>query len=640
MLRGIQKASANWLGRAIMGIILGLIVVSFAIWGIGDIFRGFGRTSVAKIGRTEIGIDQFRQIFNDRLQNLARQIGRPIPADQARALGFDKQVLGQLLAEAALDDRARVMGLNLSDEEVARRITSEATFRNASGQFDRLKFEQMIRAAGYTEQRYMQEQRRQSIRRQIANSLTSAMPAPKTAIEAFNRFENEQRNVEYLVLTEAQAGDLPKPTPEQLSEYFNTRKILFRAPEFRKIVVLAVTPEEIGKTLEISDADVRRVYDERRDRFTVAERRHVQQIVFPNLDDAKKAAERIAAGTAFDAIATERGLKESDFDLGTIPKTGILDRAVAEAAFALQEGAVSEPLAGRFGTVLVRVLKIQPEQVKPFDQVADEIKREIGVDRSKRSLIDLQNRVEDERASGMRLDEVAQKLKLNARVIEAVDRSGRGPDGEPVSGLPDTAGLLDRAFSSDVGVETDPVQVQNGGYIWVDVLGISPARDRTLDEVKDKVEARWRDEELAKRLRAKATEFADKAKGGKSLADIAVEAGVKLETAQNVKRRGNENLGPRMIEELFRAPKDGIGTAEGRSSGEQVVFRVTGVTLPPLDATSADAKRLDETLKRGLQDDLLGQYVSRVETDLGMTIDEAALRQAVGAGGAGGGADN
>jgi peptidyl-prolyl cis-trans isomerase D len=341
MLRGIQKASVNWLGRAIMGVVLGLIVVSFAIWGIGDIFRGFGRSYVAKIGRTEIGVEQFRQIFNDRLQTLSRQIGRPIPADQARALGFDKQVLGQMLAEAALDDRSRAMGLNLSDAEVARRIMSEPVFRGPGGQFDRLKFEQTIRNAGYTEQRYMQEQRRQSIRRQIATSVTGGMPAPKTAIEAFNRFENEQRNVEFFVLTEAQAGESPKPTPEQLSEYFNTRKILFRAPEFRKIVVLAVTPEEIGKTLEISDADVRRVYDDRRDRFTTPERRHLQQIVFPNLDDAKKAAEQIAGGTAFDAIASERGLKESDIDLGTVAKTGILDRAVAEAAFALKEGGVS-----------------------------------------------------------------------------------------------------------------------------------------------------------------------------------------------------------------------------------------------------------------------------------------------------------
>src|SRR5262249_5835985 len=114
MLRGIRKASANWLGKAVMAVVMGLLIMSFAIWGIGDIFRGFGRSSLAKIGRTEIGVEQFRQLYNERLQQFSRQIGRPISPDQARALGFDQQMLGQLIAETALDERTRQLGLGLS----------------------------------------------------------------------------------------------------------------------------------------------------------------------------------------------------------------------------------------------------------------------------------------------------------------------------------------------------------------------------------------------------------------------------------------------------------------------------------------------------------------------------------------------
>src|SRR5690349_14971491 len=119
MLRGIRQASANWLGKTVMTVVMGLLVVSFAIWGIGDIFRGFGRSSLAKIGSTEIGIEQFRQLYNDRLQQLGRQLGRPISPDQARALGFDQQLLGQLVSETALDERARDLWLATSDAEVA-----------------------------------------------------------------------------------------------------------------------------------------------------------------------------------------------------------------------------------------------------------------------------------------------------------------------------------------------------------------------------------------------------------------------------------------------------------------------------------------------------------------------------------------
>src|SRR2546423_85158 len=115
MLRGLRKASSNWLGKAVMAAVVGFLVISFAIWGIGDIFRGFGRSTVAKIGRTEITIEQFRQTYNDRLRQIGSRLGRPITADQARALGLDQQVLGQVVAETALDERARQLGLTLAD---------------------------------------------------------------------------------------------------------------------------------------------------------------------------------------------------------------------------------------------------------------------------------------------------------------------------------------------------------------------------------------------------------------------------------------------------------------------------------------------------------------------------------------------
>ena len=123
MLRGIHKASANWIGRAVMGVMLGLIAISFGIWGIGDIFKGFGTSTVAKVGGTEIRVDTFRQLYQDRLQQLGRQLNRPILPDQARALGLDRQLLGEVIAETVLDERARALRLNVSDAEIARQVT-------------------------------------------------------------------------------------------------------------------------------------------------------------------------------------------------------------------------------------------------------------------------------------------------------------------------------------------------------------------------------------------------------------------------------------------------------------------------------------------------------------------------------------
>jgi peptidyl-prolyl cis-trans isomerase D len=523
------------------------------------------------------------------------------------------------------------MRLGLADEEVARRITIEPAFRGVNGQFDRVRFEQVIRQSGYTEQRYIAEQRRTSIRRQIATSITGGLPAPKTASEAFRQYENEERAIEYITLGAAQAGDLPKPTAEELAKYFEDRKTLFRAPEYRKLVVLPVTPDEIAKAIEVSDADIKRVYDDRRDSYATPERRHVQQIVFPNLDEAKKAAERISSGTGFAALAAERGLKDNDIDLGSIAKSGILDRAVADAAFALKEGAVSAPIQSRFGSVLVTVLKIAPEQIRPFEQIAADIKRDIAAERAKRDILDIQNKIEDERASGLRLDEVAQKLKLAARIIEAVDRSGRMPDGAQVTSLPEGADVLERAFTSDVGVEADPVQIAGGGYVWYEVTGITPSRERSLDEVKDRVEARWRDDEIAKRLKAKAADLTDKLKGGAALSQLASENRLTLEAAPGVKRRGETKIPARAVEQVFRTAKNTVGGSEGNSATEWIVFRVTDIVLSPFANSEPEIKRIDDTLRRSFEDDLIGQYIARLESDLGASINQNALRQATGA---------
>src|SRR4051795_12478147 len=141
MLRGMRKASSNWLGKIIMATVMGVLIVSFGVWGIADIFRGFGQSRLAKVGGAEISIEQFRQTYNDRLQQIGRQFGRPLTPDQARAFGLDRQVLQQVVAEAALDENARQLGLGQSDAQTMRMITGDPNFKGVSGNFDPARFQ-------------------------------------------------------------------------------------------------------------------------------------------------------------------------------------------------------------------------------------------------------------------------------------------------------------------------------------------------------------------------------------------------------------------------------------------------------------------------------------------------------------------
>src|ERR1700726_4432012 len=256
MLRGIRKASANWLGRIVMAVVMTLLAGSFAVWGINDIFRGFGRSTVAKIGSNEIPIEQFRQTYNDALQMMSRQSGHVITPDEAMARGVPRQVLSEMVAEAGLNERARQMRLGVSDDEISRRIPPNPAFQNQQGQFDRARFEDAMRTAGFNEKRFVAEQRNLTLRRQIIDSVSGNIPLPNAWLVALNQFQNQARSIAYIALGPAQAGDIAAPTEEQLSKYFDARKILSRAPEFRKVATGGATPAELAKTVEVSDEDV------------------------------------------------------------------------------------------------------------------------------------------------------------------------------------------------------------------------------------------------------------------------------------------------------------------------------------------------------------------------------------------------
>src|SRR5262249_34297898 len=244
------------------------------------------------------------------------------------------------------------------------------------------------------------------------------------------------------------------------------------------------------------------------------------------------------------------------------------------------------------------------------------------------------NKIEDARAEGKSLAEAAANLKLEARTVE-VDRSGRDPAGAPVK-LPDAQRLLPAAFTTDIGVERDPLQFQDG-YIWYDVAGISPSRERSLEEAKDQVEARWREQEVASRLDAKARTILEKLKAGETLSQAAAADHLKVETLAGLKR--GEASGPLSVagvDTVFRTAKDAAGKADGAQPPAEVVFRVIDIVVPGLDMASQEAKRALETLNRGLSEDILAEYIARLEGDIGVTINQTALNQVAG-GGAGDG---
>ena len=630
MLQSIRNVSQGVVGKAIMTVVMGLIIVSFAIWGVGDMLRGFTTSTVASVGGTKISAQEYRVAYDRAVQQYQRRLKRPFTNEEARQIGLDRSILQQLLSEAAVDDEAHKLGLDISDEALRGIITSNPSFRDKSGAFDPARFEEALRDMDMNERGFVSELRKQALRQFIVAALATGIAAPKAEVKAEADYQGQTRSVDYFLIPASAAGDIPAPSEEALKTFFNDRKASYRAPEYRGMTLLALEPETIANPADVSDADGKAAYEKiagKDSKFGAPEKRGLQQILFPNQGDAEAAEAKLKAGASFDDLVKERGLKPEDTDLGETTKDAMLDKEEADAVFALPQGGVSGVLKTQFGPVIVRVKGITASTVKPYAEVADEVKRQVSASRAGDKIEALHDKIEDLRVSGKTILEAAKAVGLTGQTIDAVDAQGRDPKGAPVK-LPDEAELLRAAFASDVGLDEAPLDTKDGGFVWFDITKVEPAHDLTFEEAKPEVEKQWRAEQVDKALAGKADDLVKQISAGGKIADVAKSAGAEVKTATDVNRAEQGALPESVVAAIFRQPADGAGSAA--TSDGRVVFKIAADRTPPVDFADARVKAMASEFETSSRESLLDQYVAALRRTLGVAVHQEALQSAEG----------
>ncbi|MCC2111689.1 MAG: SurA N-terminal domain-containing protein [Hyphomicrobiales bacterium] len=626
MLESMRKAASGWVAKVLMG----LLVLSFAVWGISDIFRGFGATTLATVGDTKISAETFQRTLRSQMEAASQRFGRAISLTEAQQFGIPTQVLGQLVSDATYQMIADDMGLGISDDEVREIIFKDPSFAGYDGRFDRARFKLLLQNNGYSEDAFVQERRGLATRLQVVAGLAGGARAPEAMLEMVHDFEREKRVIDAVVLTREVVGDIPPPDDKTATDYYEANKAHYRAPEFRKIAMFEISPENVADANTVSDDEAKSAYESRLSRYTDAEQRRVLQVLFNDTAEAEEFAAKIAAGESFDALIEARGLKAGDIDLGLMTKESLVDPAIAEAAFALELNGVSGVVEGRFGSVIVKVTEIVAEQVKPFDEVKDEIKHDLALSRGESEVLDLHDAIEDARAGGQTFSEIAQKFGLKLRTVEAVSRNGTDPDGKVITDLPASQELLNGAFESDVGIENDPLQTGQSGFLWYEVEGVTPERDRPLEEVRDEVIAAWTDEEVRRQLSRKADEIAEKLKNDGDFSRIAAEYDVALETtAPFTRQEAASGDVENATEAAFAGGVGYVGTA-AISEANRIVFVVKDAETPPFFAEEAEAAAFGRQLDVMYAQDLLVPYAEKLQTDLGVRVNQQLLLQLIG----------
>jgi peptidyl-prolyl cis-trans isomerase D len=627
MLEMFRRGAQGWVAK----IFFGILVLSFALWGVADVFRGYGDGALAKVGKTEISTADFQTAFNEQVERVRRRYGRNTTVEQARMLQADQQALSQVIGSTAIGNHAAELKLGMSEQAVADKIKKDPTFASPDGKFNRGAFESALRQAGLSERGFMNDQRKGEVRQQLTEALQSGGFVPAATIDLLHKFREETRAASYLTLDPAKIVKLPDADDAKLKETYETSKKQFVTPEQRKLAVLILTGAEVKKRTEVTEADIKAVYDADKERFDIPEKRRLQQIAFPDKAAAEAGLKALSSGKSFLEVAKAAGAKDSDVDFGLMTKKELIDQKIAAAAFALPKDKVSAVIEGAFATALVRVVEIQAGKQRTLDDVKGEIRDKLATEKSNVEIQKLQTAVEDSRAAGKTLKETADALKMTFNEIAATDRKAKAPDGKAVLEGPDGERLVAAAFESKIGVESEAVELSNGGVAWVDVMAITPEAQRPFEDVKVDVKALWTAVESKKALSAAAAKLVERLQKGETLDTLAKELGAKVETATGLRRNATgSGLPDGAVAQAFAVANGGSASAETADGKTRVVLRVTGVNVPP-PATKEQAEKLKAEVQRQMQYDVMSSYVLALQDRQGVTINQAAVARALGA---------
>ena len=609
---------------------IGLLVLSFAVWGIADIFGGSGDKAIATVGEIEISAAEFDRTMRNDARLLGDQMNRQLTTEDIRALGIDRAVLNRLVNGALVDSHASALGLGVTDKAVAEQIAKDPAFMGLDGRFDKARFRELLSANQMSEAGYVERQRKGMLRRQITDALLYDVAPPKPLVQAVNRFRNEKRVLSMFTIDEKSIAPIKTPDDAALQAWFDRRKQRYMAPEYRKIGLILLTPDVLAPGIEVQEEEIKQAYELRKSDFEVPEKRRIEQISYPDEKAAAAARRNLRNAKDFAGAAKAAGFSENDFKIGLLTKAEMIDKTIADAAFSLKKGQISGPVKGTFSTVLLRVSDIVPGVKKTYDQVKGELKKDVARTKAVKQINDLQDNIDDERAAGVPLKEVADKLSLKYSEIAATDNRGQGPDGKPINVLKTTPRLLSDAFRAEAGEEIEVIPVPGDGLAWMEVLDITERKQKEFKTIRGQLVKDWRDAELRKRLAKKASDLVTEASGGKTFANLANSVKRKISTTKPFGRDGSPDGFPKAAVGLaFTLAKHGVSSAPGADGRSRVLYQVREIKPAP-ELKPDEEKTLKTALVQELTDDLVAQYVRSLRGRFPVDINQKAYDQATG----------
>jgi peptidyl-prolyl cis-trans isomerase D len=605
------------------------LVVSFAAWGINDVFRTSVPDTVAKVGGATISKEEFERLYRLQLRRLSVDLRQPVTPEMARSMNVGPDLLDSLVNRLALANVASGLGLAVSDAEISRQIRSDRSFAGPLGTFDRDKFERVIAEQGLNEQTFLSEAHKILVEQQLTVPVQAAFDVPNGYAGALYASSREERAVDYVVLSPASLEPIVPPTDVALSVYVKAHPAQYSTPEYRDVSVAFIGPEDVVNQVSVTTDQIKQQYDANSATYNIPEKRDLEQLIFPSEADAKSASTKIAAGESFEEVAASLGKKPTDISIGTVIQQDLPD-ARGAAAFVLPAQGVSQPVKGPFGWVLLHVTAVTPGKTTSLEQATPEIRRSLLTQLEAARVADIMNAAQDALGTGIEVNEAAQRSGMHFVHVAAMDGNGLSPDGK-ASAAPNNEELRAEVFKAEVGDIGDPFQSKDGHAFAIKVNGVTPPKLKPLDTVRTQALAHWTAGQQAARLSAKAQALATQANAAQDLSPVAQTIGGKVQAGPALSRTTQDNVFSRSLVNAIFAAKFGSVVSGPTSKGDAyAIARVTGIRHAPAAPGSRDLESAKNGLEAQVGDDLTFSMAQAAKDKQNVTVHKDLVQGVTG----------
>jgi peptidyl-prolyl cis-trans isomerase D len=621
MLQAIRSKA----GSFVVKLLFGLLILTFGIWGIGDIFRSRSSdTTVATVGNQSIRADELQTALRRALEQLSARFGSAIDLQQAKQLGLVDETLNQLIDRSLVDQEVARLQLDVSDDLIRNVITGNSSFKGSDGRFDRNTFNAVLAANRLTEDQYVALLRHDIPRNDLLHAVTAGAVAPQPKVDLLYQYQNEKRTADIVSLPIAGAGDVGQPNEAELKSFYEAHPDLFRAPEYRGFTLASLKPDDLAKDIEIPEAKLKEEYDQRRDELQIPERREVEQILAPSEEKVKEAATALANGTDWREVATKIvGQNADTIDLGLM-KREEMPAALGDVAFELPLNKPSEPVKTSLGWHILQVVKIEPSVAQSFEQAKDKLEADLAHQEAIDRIYKVANQVDDALAGGATIDDAAAKFGLKVTTVAAADVGGHDPEDKPVALPVSPSDVLKLVLATNEGQTSRVTETPDGGIFVLRTDKITPSTVKPLDDVKEKAVAAWQADKRRETVAKQAQELAATVKPDGKLAAIAAEKGMKATTSAPFTRHPGQNspVPPVLVDKLFAAkPGEVITASDAAGSYVAQLDEVQRPENPPQSATASLSHELDS----GQQADLAEEFTQTLRSRFPVEINHEVL---------------